>query len=131
MDDGRVNLVVEREPRWVGVDLGACTAAVLVDAVDVVPRLAAEVQRLVRPVADSAGAGREDDLVRPGRVPADHPLMSSRAASSSDSRPSSSPFSFRRRSSASTSPTRGDSLSPSAARSLPVTSSRMSRRPRK
>ena len=38
--------------------------------------------------------------------------MSSRAASSSDSRPSSSPFSFRRRSSASTSPTRGDSDRP-------------------
>src|SRR5207247_10775992 len=48
---------------------------------------------------------------------------SSRAAASSESRPSSSPLSFRRRSSASTSPTLGDSASPSSASSAPPISS--------
>ena len=49
--------------------------------------------------------------------------ISSRAAASSDSRPSSSPFSFRRRSSARISPTRGDSPRPSSASSAPPMSS--------
>ena len=55
-----------------------------------------------------------------------HPAStSSRAAASSDSRPSSSPFSLRRRSSARISPTRGDSPGPSSATSAPVISSRI------
>src|SRR5205085_10279974 len=94
MHERRVNLVVQREPRRVGADLGTRKPAVLVDAIDVVARLSAEVERRVRALADAADARREDNLVRPRRVPANHPRMSSRAASSSDSRPSSSPFSF-------------------------------------
>src|SRR4029450_5007797 len=62
-----------------------------------------------------------------GGVDDRHSSISPRAAASSDSRPSSSPFSLRRRSSASTSPTRGDSGRPSAARSSPPISSRTSR----
>ena len=103
-------------------------AAVLDHASRVVGGEDAEVQRLVRALADAADARRERDLVRAGRLPADHAAsISSRAAASSDSRPSSSPFSLRRRSSASTSPTCGDSPRPSSARSAPVISSRTSR----
>ncbi len=64
-------------------------------------------------IADAISAGAATFRLRT-RV-----AISSRAASSSDSRPSSSPLSFRRRSSASTSPTRGDSARPSLASSAP------------
>ncbi len=53
---------------------------------------------------------------------------SSRAAASSDSRPSSSPFNFRLRSSARTSPICGDSGMPMETRSAPPISSRTERR---
>ena len=112
----------------VRADLGAQAAVVLVDALDVVARPAPEVQRLERPFADAAGARREDDVVRARNLPAEQRnahdcSTSSRAASSSDSRPASSPFSLRRRTSARISPTRGDSPSPSRARSAPSISS--------
>ena len=61
---------------------------------------------------------------RPSGSAAAQSPISSLAAASSASRPSSSPRSLRRRSSSSTSPTRGDSGRPSSARSAPVTSSR-------
>src|SRR5204863_5190033 len=83
VDQGGVNLVVECESRRVGADFGARPAAILVDALDIVARLAAEVERFVRAFADAPEARREDDLIRPRKVPADHPRMSSRAASSS------------------------------------------------
>ena len=70
------------------------------------------------------------DLVRRGdaHVARAFAARSSRATASSDSRPSTSPFSLRRRTSASTSPTRGDSPRPSAARSAPPISSVTSRK---
>ena len=112
-DVGRVVLVVHAQRVGVGADLGAETPAVLVHPLGLVAGRAAEVERRERALADAAFARREDDLVRAGCVlPADHWAISSRAAASSESRPSSSPFSFRRRSSESTSPTRGDSASP-------------------
>src|SRR3954471_14472602 len=128
---GRVHLVVQREPSGVRADICARPAAVLVDPLDVVACLASQVERRVWAFADASGAGREGDLVGARSFPADQLSISSRAASSSDSRPSSSPFSLRRRSSARISPTRGDSPRPRLARSLPVTSSRTSRSPRK
>src|SRR6266545_326572 len=70
MHKRRVQLVVEREPLRVCTDLCARAPAVLVDALDVVARLAAEIQRRVRPYADAADARREDDLVRARRLPA-------------------------------------------------------------
>src|SRR3954470_14269277 len=57
----RVGLVVQREPFGVGADLGARTAAVLVDALDLVAGLAAEVERRERSLAHAADARRKDD----------------------------------------------------------------------
>ena len=53
----------------VGADLGAEPPAVLVHALDVVAAQPAEVERLVRALADAADAGREDDLVRARAAP--------------------------------------------------------------
>src|SRR4030095_1003583 len=54
VDELGVNLVVEREPRGLGADLGASPPAVLVDALDIIAGLAPEVQRRVRAFADAA-----------------------------------------------------------------------------
>src|SRR5512133_3985999 len=124
----RVVLVVHRQRVRVGANLCTEAPAVLVHPFGLVGSRAAEVERREGALAHPAFACREDDLVRTGRVlPGDHWAISSLAAASSESRPSSSPFSFRRRSSDSTSPTRGDSSSPSSARSAPLTSRRTSR----
>ena len=96
-------------------------AAVLVDALDLVAGPAAEVERLERAFAHAAVPRREDDLVRAGGAPSGGAgrLMAARSAPArlrARTRvPSSSPFSFRRRSSARISPTRGDSARPSCA----------------
>ena len=123
VDDRRVRLEADREPLLVRADLCAQAPPVLVHVRDVVARLAAEVEGLERALADAAAPGREDDLAA-GRIPAEgrnrHDCSTnSRAAASSDSFPSSSPFSFRRRSSPRISPTRGDSPRPSSAMSAP------------
>ncbi len=130
VDDGRMRLEAERERLLVRVHLRAQSAPVLVDALHLVAGAPPEVQRLERPFADAPDPGRENDVVRPVDLPAEerhaHPI-SSRAASSSDSRPSSSPFSFLRRSSPRISPTRGDSPRPRPARSAPEMSRRTPR----
>ena len=61
-----VHLVVEREPLDVGAERVAREAAVLVDALDVVAALAAEVERRVGPLAHAADARREPDDVAAG-----------------------------------------------------------------
>ena len=132
VDDRRVRLEADRELLLVRADLRAQAPPVLVDVRDVVARLAAEIEGLERAHADAAASSREDDLAA-GGIPAEdrnrHDCStSSRAAASSDSFPSSSPFSFRRRSSPRISPTRGDSPRPSSAMSAPVTSRRVPRR---
>ena len=109
--------------RGVGVDPDqpAEQPAVLDHALGLVVGEDPEVQRLVRALADAAETRREDDPVRVSELRLeDHGAsISSRAAASSASRPSSSPFTFRRRISSRIAPTWGDSVSPSSARSPP------------
>src|SRR5215203_4544180 len=96
VDDGRMRLETEGQRLLIGIHFRAQSAAVLIDALHLVTRTTPQVQRLERPLADAPDAGREDHVVGPVDLPAEkrhaHPI-SSRAASSSDSRPSSSPFS--------------------------------------
>src|SRR3954451_24643246 len=127
MHDGTVHLPVHRELFHVRADRGARTSPVLLHVRVVVRGHEPEVQRGVRPLADAAVPRRERDDVRGRYIPRDHSAINSRAAASSSARLVSSPFSLRRRSSSRTSPTRGDSPSPSAARSSPSSSSRTSR----
>ena len=131
LDDARAVLLPQHRRSFrIAPCLLTQEAAILDHMLRLVSRENAEVQRLERPVADAADAGRERNLVRAGRLPAkdrDHGAsISLRAAASSDSRPSSSPFSLRRLNSESTSPTRGDSARPSSATSDPVISRRTS-----
>ena len=100
VDDRRVRLEADRELRP-GPRRSPRTGAAgsRRHARDVVARLAAEIEGLERAHADTAASSREDDLAA-GRIPAEdrnrHDCStSSRAAASSDSLPSSSPFSFR------------------------------------
>src|SRR3954451_10493487 len=78
----RVALPVEREALGVETERVAGEASILGDAGGIVVARA-EVERGVGAFADAAGAGRECDHVRAGRVPADHPasLASARARS--------------------------------------------------
>src|ERR1700751_2376368 len=79
-DAGGVHLVVERELLDVGPDRVARKAPVLVDALDLVAALAAEVERRVRPLAHAADPRRERALV-PGYLPPDHGRSFARASS--------------------------------------------------
>src|SRR2546422_180083 len=125
-----MGLIAECELLLVSAEGRTEAAPVLVYALDIVSRPPAEIQRLEWSFAHASEPGREDDLVPPGHFPAKDldahvRSTSSRAAASSDSRPSSSPSNLRRRSSARISPTRGDSPRPSAATSAPVIASRI------
>src|SRR3954471_3135615 len=131
LEDARpVDLPGHRRGLRVGAHSLAQNASVLDDSVRLVIREDAEVQRLEVALAHASLACREGGEVLVAEVGLEklHPCsagvaMSAFAASISDSRPSSSPLSFRRRSSSRIAPTRGDSCRPSSARSSPEISS--------
>ena len=127
LEDARpVDLPGHRRGLRVGADGFAQNAPVLDDSARLVVREDAEVQRLEIALAHASLACREGGEVPVAEVRLEElhacsagVAMSAFAASISDSRPSSSPFTFRRRSSSRIAPTRGDSCRPSSARSSP------------
>src|SRR5215211_5700352 len=127
LEDARaVHLPRHRRLFRVGADGLAQDAPVLHHPLRLVVREDAEVQGFEVAFAHPSLTGREGCEVRVAEILLEElhagpagAAMSSFAASISDSRPSSSPFSFRRSSSSRIAPTRGDSCRPSSARSSP------------
>ena len=127
LEDARaVDLPGHRRRLGVGSDGVGEDAAVLDDPAGLVVGEDAEVQGFEVALAHAPLPRRECGEICVADVVLEEPhagpagaAMSSFAASISDSRPSSSPFNFRRRSSSRMAPTRGDSCRPSRARSSP------------
>src|SRR3954447_15559688 len=87
----RVNLAVHRQPTGIGIHCLAEAVTVLLDVVVAIVRQQAEVQGVVRALADSAAARGERDAVRPRRVP---PQQRHAHATSASARASSSSLVF-------------------------------------
>src|SRR3954463_4410365 len=79
--EGRMHLVVERELLEISADGVAGDPPVLVDSLDLVAALAAQVERGAGPLAHAAEASGEGALAAV-RLPADHRRPFSRASSS-------------------------------------------------
>jgi hypothetical protein len=144
LDLGAMHLTAERDRGGSATDRGGDPAPVLGHPLGIVARLDAEVERLVGPCADAAGARREEHP-RAGQVGGEDrrldrdprrvtclahaaPPAISSATRSSSSRPWTSPSSLRASVCSRAWPIAGDSGRPAASRSTPVISNRALRK---